>query len=96
MSFDICIRRQRSFSRSAIWRAAHNVPSHPKCPGNTGSSQLTANTVLFFSPPMAPMLSSSPYAAGSSVPPNMTGMSVLMVTRTYCDRQQHGQRHAWS
>ena len=48
----------------------------------------TSETALlmaaFLAPPMAPMDSSSPYAAGASVPPKHTGVPERRVTMTYC------------
>ena len=41
-------------------------------------------TCLFLSGPTAPMLTSSAYAHGSSVPPKIMGLSVTKLQRTHC------------
>lgn len=42
----------------------------------------------------SPMEMSSPYAQGSSVPPNIIGLSVETLTITYCAGQAGGRQYS--
>ena len=46
------------------------------------TSDTAFEIALFFAPPTAPIDSSSPYAAGASVPPKQRAASVRSETRT--------------
>ncbi len=78
MAPEICGRGQRGRRRQggapgAGWRLLLLLlllqQQQQPTPGMQQAQRLhRGRTALFFSPPMAPMLMSSPYAAGSSVP----------------------------